>query len=70
MLSVNINNAIIEQFYKTECNGNSDKFIEKLADYIENYNIKKSIQTGLKEIKLQDLGVLEKKEFKDILNEI
>jgi hypothetical protein len=32
MLSVNINNAIIEQFYKTDCNGNSDKFIEKLAD--------------------------------------
>ena len=70
MLSLNINNPIVENFYKKECDNDENKFIKSIIDYIENYNIKQSVKRGLEEVKLQNNGQLEKKELKHILDEI
>ncbi len=70
MLSLNINNPIVENFYKQECHSDKNRFIANLIDYIENYNIKQSLKKGLEEVKLQNSGELEKKELKYILDEL
>ena len=70
MLSLNINNPVVENFYKKECNNDENKFINSIIDYIENYNIKQSVKRGLEEVKIQNNGQLEKKEFKHILDEL
>ena len=70
MLSLSINHPTVENFYKQECNNDQNKFIDNIINYIETYNIKKSIKQGLKEVKLQNSGQLEKKELKYILDEI
>ena len=70
MLSVNINNPTIEDFYKKECDNNESKFIDSIMHYIETYNIKQSVKKGLEEVKLQNSGQLAKRELKHILDEI
>jgi len=70
MLSLNINNPIVENFYKKECNSDENKFINSIMNYIETYNIKQSVKRGLEEVKLQNSGQLEKKELKYILDEL
>ena len=70
MLSININNPIIEDFYKKECDNNESKFINSIIHYIETYNIKQSVKKGLEEVKLQNSGQLVKRELKHILDEI
>ena len=70
MLSLNINNTIVEEFYKQECNNDENKFIDNIIHYIETYNIKQSVKKGLEEVKLQNDGRLEKRELKHILNEL
>jgi hypothetical protein len=70
MLSLNINNPTIEDFYKKECDNNKSKFINSIMHYIETYNIKQSVKRGIEEVKLQNSGQLEKRELKHILNEI
>jgi hypothetical protein len=70
MLSLNINNPTIEDFYKKECDNNESKFINSIMHYIETYNIKQSVKRGIEEVKLQNSGQLEKRELKHILNEI
>jgi hypothetical protein len=70
MLSVNINNPTIENFYKKECDNNESKFINSIMHYIETYNIKQSVKKGLEEVKLQNSGQLAKRELKHILDEI
>jgi hypothetical protein len=70
MLSVNINNPTIENFYKKECDNNESKFINSIMHYIETYNIKQSVIKGLEEVKLQNNGQLEKRELKHVLNEL
>lgn len=70
MLSLNINNATVEKFYKQECNNDENKFISNILHYIETYNIKQSVKKGLEEVKLQNDGKLEKRELKHILNEL
>lgn len=70
MLSLNINNATVESFYKQECDNDENKFISNILHYIETYNIKNSIKQGLEEVKLQNNGQLEKKELKHILDEL
>jgi len=70
MLTVDINNPIIENFFKNECNGNKEKFLENIVHYIEIHNIKKSFKKGLEEIELMQKGKLEKQELKNILDEI
>ena len=54
MLSLSIDNPIID----------------KIIQYIETYNIKQSVKQGLKEVKLQNSGKLEKRELKSVLDEI
>lgn len=61
MLSLNINNPTVEEFYKKECSSDEKKFVNTLLHYIETYNIKKSVEQGLEEVKLQNSGQLEKK---------
>ena len=70
MLSLNINNPTVEKFYKQECHGDSDTFVNNLLHYIETYNIKKSFSKGLKEVKLLQEGVLEKQELKQIIDDL
>ncbi len=70
MLSLNINNSTVENFYKQECNSDENKFINSIMHYIETYNIKQSVKKGLEEVKLQNNGQLEKKELKYILDEL
>jgi hypothetical protein len=70
MLTVDINNPKIEKFFKNECNGEKDKFLENILQYIEIYNIKKSFKKGLEEASLINSGELEKRELKNILDEI
>ena len=70
MLSVNINNPTIEDFYTKECDNNESKFINSIMHYIETYNIKQSVKKGLEEVKLQNSGQLAKRELKHILDEI
>ena len=70
MLSLNINNTIVEEFYKQECNNDENKFIDNIIHYIETYNIKQSVKKGLEEVKLQNDGRLEKRELKHILDEL
>ena len=70
MLSLNINNPIVEDFYKKECNNDESKFINSIIHYIETYNIKQSVKQGLEEVKLQSSGQLEKIELKYILDEL
>jgi hypothetical protein len=70
MLSLKINNPIVENFYKNECKGDDNKFINSIIEYIENYKIKQSVQQGLQEVKQQINGQLEKKELKNIIDEI
>jgi len=70
MLSLNINNPTIENFFHTECNNDENKFINNIIHYIETYNIKQSVKKGLEEVKLQNSGQLEKRELKHILDEI
>jgi len=70
MLSLSINNPIIENFYQFECDNDNNKFLDNLIHYIEIYNIKQSVKKGFEEIKLQNIGQLEKKELKHILDEL
>ena len=70
MLSLNINNPIIENFFKTECQNDNNKFIDNLVHYVETYTIKQSVKQGFHEVKLQNSGKLPKNELKNILNEI
>jgi len=70
MLSLNISNPIVENFYKQECDNNENKFINNIIHYIETYNIKQSVKRGLEEVKLQNNGQLEKREFKNMLDEL
>ena len=70
MLSININNPVVENFYKQECNSDENKFISGIMHYIETYNIKQSVKKGLEEVKLQTNGELEKRELKHILDEL
>jgi len=70
MLSLNIDNPIVENFYRGECNDNKNKFINTLVHYIEVYTIKQSVEKGLEEAKLQATGHLEKRELKSILDEL
>ena len=70
MLSLNINNPTVENFYKKECDNDESKFINSIMQYIEIYNIKQSVKRGLKEVKLQNSGQLEKRELKYILDEL
>jgi len=46
MLSLNINNPIIENFFKVECQNNDKKFIDNLLHYVETYTIKQSVKQG------------------------
>lgn len=70
MLSLKIDNPIIENFYKQECNNDENKFINNIMHYIETYNIKESVKKGLEEVELQNNGKLEKRELKHILDEL
>ena len=70
MLSLSIDNPIIENFYQKECSSDKNKFIDNIIHYIETYNIKQSVKQGLKEVKLQNSGKLEKRELKSVLDEI
>jgi len=70
MLSLNINNPTVENFYRQECKNDENKFINNIIHYIETYNITQSVKKGLKEVELQNNGQLEKKELKHILNEL
>jgi len=70
MLSLNINNPIVEDFYKKECKSDKNKFINRIMHYIETYNIKQSVKKGLEEVNLQNSGQLEKRELKHILDEL
>jgi hypothetical protein len=70
MLSLNINNPIIERFFKDECQNDNNKFIDNLLHYVETYTIKQSVKQGFYEAKLQNDGQLPKQELKHILNEI
>jgi len=70
VLSLNINNPIVENFYKQECDNDENKFINNIIHYIENYNIKQSVKQGLKEVELQNDGKIEKRELKYILDEL
>jgi hypothetical protein len=70
MLSLNINNSTVENFYKQECNNDESKFVNSIIHYIETYNIKQSVKKGFEEIKLQNNGQLEKRELKHILDEL
>ncbi len=70
MLSLNINNPTVENFYKQECHGDNETFVSNLLHYIETYNIKKSFTKGLNEVNLIQEGVLEKREFKQMINEL
>jgi len=70
MLSLNINNPTVENFYRKECNNDESKFISSIMHYIETYNIKQSVKRGLEEVKLQNSGQLKKRELKHILNEL
>ena len=70
MLSLNINNPIIENFFKTECQNDNNKFIDNLVHYVETYTIKQSVKQGFYEVQLQNSGQLPKNELKNILNEI
>lgn len=62
MLSLNINNPTVENFYKKECENDENKFINNIIHYIETYTIKKSVRQGLEEVKLQKSGQLEKRD--------
>jgi len=70
MLSLNINNSTVENFYRQECNNDENKFISNIMNYIETYNIKQSVKKGLEEVDLQNDGKLEKRELKHILDEL
>jgi len=70
MLSLNINNPTVEDFYKKECNNDESQFINNIIHYIDTYNIKQSVKIGLEEVKLQNSGQLEKRELKHILDEL
>jgi len=70
MLSLNIDNPIVENFYKQECQNDESKFIDSIMHYIETYNIKQSLKKGLEEVKLQNNGQLDKRELKHILDEL
>ena len=70
MLSLNINNPTVENFYKQECHGDNDTFVSNLLHYIETYNIKKSFTKGLNEVEMIQKGVLKKQELKQIIDEL
>jgi hypothetical protein len=70
MLSLNINNQIVEKFFQKECNSDENTFINNIIHYIETYNIKQSVKKGLEDVKLQNNGQLEKRELKHILDEL
>ena len=70
MLTLNINNSTIENFFKVECQNDNNKFIDNLLQYIETYTIKQSVKQGFDEIELQNSEELPKQELKYILNEI
>ena len=70
MLSLHIDNPTVEDFYKKECNGDKNKFIDTIMHYIETYNIKQSVKQGLEEVRLQHSGQLEKRELKQMIDEL
>ncbi len=70
MIAINIDNPVIEEFYKNECKSNQKEFINKLLDYIENYQIKKSFEKGLKEVMLIKQEKLPKRDLKSVLDEL
>lgn len=69
MLVLNIDNKEIEIFYKQECSSKQD-FINKILQYIEIYNIKKSTKQGFKEIKEMKNGEREEQDLKNFLDEL
>jgi len=70
MVSIQIDNPLVEEFYKQECGSDSSKFINAFVEYIENYKIKESFKKGLEEVKLLQNGKIEKRELKHILDEL
>jgi len=70
MLSLNINNPIVESFFQKECSSDENKFINNIVHYIEIYNIKQSVKRGLEEVELQNSGQMEKRELKHIIDEL
>jgi len=70
MIALQIDNPIIEKFYKEVCKNDTNKLIDSFKDYIENYFILNSVKKGFNEMKLQNEGKIEKKEWKDIIDEI
>jgi len=70
MITLDIEHPTVEEFFKVECKSNAKKFAESIAEYIENYKIKKSIKQGLAETKLMIDGKAKKRELEEILDEL
>ena len=70
MITIDIKDPTIEEFFKVECKNDTKKFIENITQFIKNYKIKQSIKQGLSEIKEIKSGKIQKRELEDILDEL
>jgi len=70
MIQLSIDNKEIESFYNQECNGDKATFINNLSEYVEAYNIKKSIQQGMKEVREIQEGKRKGQDLESFLNEL
>ena len=66
MLNIAIENPKIEEFVKTESNGNVDAFVQNMYDFIRFYKIKKETDEAKKEI-ANGVFIEEDELFEDIL---
>jgi len=70
MLSLSINNPIVENFYYQECNQDTKTFIEKMSHFIEINKVKKRIDTAFNELELVKDGKLKTISMDEVLNDL
>ena len=66
MLNIAIENPKIEEFVKTEFNGNVDAFLQNMYDFVRFYKLKKETDEAKKEI-ASGIFVEENELFESIL---
>lgn len=70
MLSLAIDNPVVENFYYQECNQDTKTFVEKMSHFIEINKVKSKINTAFNELELINDGKMKTIPMDDILKDL
>jgi len=65
MLAIQIDNPLIEEYFK-----NDTKMIEKVLEYFVKNNLEKKLENSLNDVYLMSVAKKEEKKARDFLNEL